>query len=76
MVSWGASVIQCMNAIEKSDRSIELIDLRTIAPMDMQSIGAFSQENGQMCRGARGSKKHSALELRSPPASWSIASFT
>ncbi len=30
VVSWGAPVIQCMNAIERSDRSIELIDLRTI----------------------------------------------
>ena len=27
MVSWGASVIQCMNAIEQSGRDIELIDL-------------------------------------------------
>ena len=38
MVSWGASVIQCMNAIEQSGRSIELIDLRTISPIDMDTI--------------------------------------
>ena len=47
MVSWGASVIQCMNAIEKSDRSIELIDLRTIAPMDMQSIERSVKKTGR-----------------------------
>jgi pyruvate dehydrogenase E1 component beta subunit len=29
MISWGAPVIQCMQAIEKSGKSIELIDLRT-----------------------------------------------
>jgi len=38
LISWGAAVIQCMNAIEKSDRSIELIDLRTIDPMDTETI--------------------------------------
>ncbi|MDG2053987.1 MAG: alpha-ketoacid dehydrogenase subunit beta [Phycisphaerales bacterium] len=47
MVSWGASVIQCMNAIENSDRSIELIDLRTIAPMDMQSIERSVKKTGR-----------------------------
>src|SRR5262245_45153752 len=30
VISWGAPVIQCANVIEKSGRSIELIDLRTI----------------------------------------------
>src|SRR5688500_19034944 len=34
MVSWGAPVVQCMQAIEKSGKSIELIDLRTIKPID------------------------------------------
>jgi len=38
MVSWGATIIQCMHAIEKSDRSIELIDLRTISPIDTNTI--------------------------------------
>ncbi|MHC5005895.1 MAG: alpha-ketoacid dehydrogenase subunit beta [Planctomycetota bacterium] len=38
LISWGAAVIQCMKAIEKSDRSIELIDLRTIDPMDTETI--------------------------------------
>jgi pyruvate dehydrogenase E1 component beta subunit len=38
MISWGASVIQCMNAIEASGRSIELIDVRTISPLDTETI--------------------------------------
>ncbi|MHC4416814.1 MAG: alpha-ketoacid dehydrogenase subunit beta [Planctomycetota bacterium] len=38
VISWGAAVVQCMNAIEKSNRSIELIDLRTIDPMDTETI--------------------------------------
>ncbi|MDG2094940.1 MAG: alpha-ketoacid dehydrogenase subunit beta [Phycisphaerales bacterium] len=38
MVSWGASVIHCMNAIESSGRDIELIDLRTISPMDVETV--------------------------------------
>ena len=40
IVSWGASVLQCMESIEKSSRSIELIDLRTIFPMDLEAIEA------------------------------------
>jgi len=38
VISWGASVIQCMNAIDKMDASVELIDLRTIAPLDTETI--------------------------------------
>ncbi len=40
MISWGASVVQCMNAIEAAgdDTSIELIDLRTIDPLDIETI--------------------------------------
>lgn len=47
MISWGASVIQCMNAIEASNRSIELIDLRTIAPMDIQAIEQSVKKTGR-----------------------------
>ena len=38
MISWGASVIHCMNAIEASGRDIELIDLRTINPLDYETV--------------------------------------
>ena len=47
MVSWGATVIQCMNAIEESDQSIELIDLRTISPIDMDTIAASVNKTGR-----------------------------
>ena len=47
MVTWGASVIQCMNAIESCGRSIELIDLRTIQPFDMDTVAASVQKTGR-----------------------------
>jgi len=48
IVSWGASVIQCMTAIEKSERSIELIDLRTLYPLDIDTIKASAQKTGRV----------------------------
>jgi pyruvate dehydrogenase E1 component beta subunit len=47
IVSWGASVIQCMQAIEKSNRSIELIDLRTIYPMDTDAVTESVRKTGR-----------------------------
>jgi pyruvate dehydrogenase E1 component beta subunit len=47
MVAWGASVVQCMQAIEKSGRSIELIDLRTIYPFDMEAVAASVRKTGR-----------------------------
>jgi pyruvate dehydrogenase E1 component beta subunit len=47
IISWGATVVQCMNAIDKSDRSIELIDLRTIYPLDMETIARSVQKTGR-----------------------------
>ena len=47
IVSWGASVIQCMQAIEKSGKSIELIDLRTIYPFDIDAIEASVKKTGR-----------------------------
>ena len=47
MVSWGASIIQCMNAIERSGKSIELIDLRTISPIDMETIANSVRKTGR-----------------------------
>ncbi|MFO0961439.1 MAG: alpha-ketoacid dehydrogenase subunit beta [Phycisphaerales bacterium] len=47
IVSWGASVIQCMQAIEKSGRSIELIDLRTIYPFDVDAVEASVKKTGR-----------------------------
>ncbi len=47
VISWGASVLQCMESIEKSSRSIELIDLRTIYPMDLDAIEASVKKTGR-----------------------------
>jgi len=47
VISWGATVIQAMNAIEASDRSIELIDLRTIYPMDINTITESVKKTGR-----------------------------
>ncbi len=47
IVSWGASVVQCMQAIEKSGKSIELIDLRTIYPFDMDAVEASVKKTGR-----------------------------
>lgn len=47
IISWGAPVVQCMNAIEKSGRSIELIDLRTIYPLDTETITQSIRKTGR-----------------------------
>lgn len=48
MISWGATVVQCVNAIEASGQSIELIDLRTIYPIDMETIIASVEKTGRV----------------------------
>ncbi len=48
LISWGATVVQCMNAIEHSGRSIELIDLRTIYPLDMETINDSVRKTGRV----------------------------
>ncbi|MSR29586.1 MAG: alpha-ketoacid dehydrogenase subunit beta [Phycisphaerales bacterium] len=47
LISWGASVIQCMESVEKSSKSIELIDLRTIYPLDLDTIEASVKKTGR-----------------------------
>jgi pyruvate dehydrogenase E1 component beta subunit len=47
VVSWGASVVQCMQAIERSGRNIELIDLRTLYPFDMDAVEASVKKTGR-----------------------------
>jgi pyruvate dehydrogenase E1 component beta subunit len=51
VISWGASVIQCMQAVEKaseSGQSIELIDLRTIYPIDTETIVNSVKKTGRV----------------------------
>ena len=47
IVSWGAGVVQCMHAIERGGRSIELIDLRTLYPFDMDAVEASVKKTGR-----------------------------
>ncbi len=47
VISWGASVIACMNAIEASGRDIELIDVRTISPLDTETIVESVRKTGR-----------------------------
>ncbi len=47
IVSWGATVIQCMQAIERTGRNAELIDLRTIYPPDVETIEASVKKTGR-----------------------------
>jgi len=47
MISWGASVIQCINAMDKIDASIELIDLRTLSPLDVETITKSVEKTGR-----------------------------
>ena len=47
IVSWGATVIQCMQAIERSNASIELIDLRTIYPPDIDTVEKSVKKTGR-----------------------------
>ncbi len=47
VVSWGATVVQCMNAIEASGKDIELIDLRTINPLDMETVATSVRKTGR-----------------------------
>ena len=49
VVTWGASVFECLAAIDKlpEDVSIELIDLRTIYPIDLDTIVQSVQKTGR-----------------------------
>ena len=49
VVSWGASVFECLEAIDSlpDDVSVELIDLRTIDPLDIDTICASVEKTGR-----------------------------
>lgn len=49
VVSWGATVIQCIEALDKlpEDVSAELIDLRTIYPYDADTVAASVEKTGR-----------------------------
>jgi pyruvate dehydrogenase E1 component beta subunit len=49
LVSWGATVFQCLEALDHlpEDQSVELIDLRTIYPIDLDTIAASVEKTGR-----------------------------
>lgn len=49
VVTWGATVFECLDAMDKlpEDISMELIDLRTIYPLDMDTICASVEKTGR-----------------------------
>jgi len=49
VVTWGASVFQCLAALDKlpEDVSVELIDLRTLHPFDLDTIVNSVQKTGR-----------------------------
>ena len=47
LVSWGAMVHRCVDAVERSGADVELIDLRTIAPWDRDAILASVTRTGR-----------------------------
>lgn len=49
LVSWGASVLQCLEALDTlpEDVSAELIDLRTLWPMDVDTVVESVQKTGR-----------------------------
>lgn len=49
VVTWGAPVFQCLGALDAlpEDVSVELIDLRTIYPIDIETIAASVQKTGR-----------------------------
>ncbi len=49
VVTWGAMTIQCINAMDSlpEDLSVELIDLRTIYPLDVDTIVESVQKTGR-----------------------------
>ncbi len=49
VVTWGAPVFQCLGALDAlpEDVSVELIDLRTVYPIDIETIAASVQKTGR-----------------------------
>src|SRR5205085_382511 len=49
VITWGAMVFQCIDAIDKmpEELSIELIDLRTIYPIDVETIVQSVKKTGR-----------------------------
>ena len=49
LIAWGAMVLQCLEAIDRlpEEVSVELIDLRTLYPIDVETISESVQKTGR-----------------------------
>ncbi len=47
VVTWGAPVIQCIKAMDEVESSVELIDLRTIYPWDIETVVESVNKTGR-----------------------------
>jgi 2-oxoisovalerate dehydrogenase E1 component len=47
VVTWGAMVHRCADALNATDGSIELLDLRTIAPWDREAVLSSVRKTGR-----------------------------
>jgi len=47
VVSWGAPVIQCIKAMDEVESSVELIDLRTVYPWDIETVVESVNKTGR-----------------------------
>jgi len=47
VVTWGAPVIQCIKAMDEVQSSVELIDLRTIYPWDIETVVESVNKTGR-----------------------------
>jgi pyruvate dehydrogenase E1 component beta subunit len=48
LVAYGAMVRECKKAIEKTKHSVELIDLRTLSPLDFETISKSVKKTGRI----------------------------
>jgi len=48
LISWGACVRECEKALEKTNKSVELIDLRTLKPLDAKTIIDSVKKTGKV----------------------------
>lgn len=48
IISWGAMVRECLEAVEKIDSSCEVIDLRTLKPLDIDTIINSVKKTGRV----------------------------
>lgn len=50
VITWGANVFQCLEALDKlpEDLSVELIDLRTLNPLDWDAVCASAEKTGRV----------------------------